>query len=78
MSGLEIVSLQVKSCGAPPAVLGRAGSKTDLASDCYAAAGRCMAPRNLCRFVPRPHAAAGAVLQRHVLSLGLFGLRNDS
>jgi hypothetical protein len=52
LSSLEIIGLEVKSRGASPAVSGRAGSKTDPASDCHAAASRYAAPRNLCCFGP--------------------------
>jgi hypothetical protein len=47
--GPEVIDLEVKPRGVSPAVLGRAGSKTDPAGGCYAAANRHPAPRNLNR-----------------------------
>jgi hypothetical protein len=46
-SGSEVVDLEVKFRGVSPTVSGRAGSRTDLAGGCHAAASRHMAPRNL-------------------------------
>jgi hypothetical protein len=45
-SGSEVVDLEVKSRGVSPAVSGRAGSRTDPAGGCYAAARWCSAPRD--------------------------------
>jgi hypothetical protein len=47
LSGSEVVDLEVKSRGVSPAVSGHAGSKTDPAGGCYAAARWCPAPWDL-------------------------------
>jgi hypothetical protein len=77
-SGLEVTDLEVRSRGVSSAVSGHAGSNTDPAGDRRAAASRCAAPWNLCRFRSWPHAATSAMLQGPVLSFGPFGLCNDS
>jgi hypothetical protein len=45
--GLEVVDLEVKLHGVSPAVSGCAGSRTDPAGGCHAAARWCLAPRDL-------------------------------
>jgi hypothetical protein len=49
-SGSEVIALEVKSRGALPAILGRAGSEAEPAPGCPTAASRCPVPRNLDRF----------------------------
>jgi hypothetical protein len=58
-SGWEVVVLEVKSWRTLPAILGRTGSRTELALGCSAAASRCLAPRNLNHFEVWSHAATG-------------------
>jgi hypothetical protein len=71
--GLKVVVHGAKPHGALPAVSGRAGSKTDPAGGRRAVASRYGARWNLCRFGLCSHAAASAVRQGLVLSLGLRG-----
>jgi hypothetical protein len=47
LPGSEVIGFEVKLRGVSPAVSGRAGSRTDPAGGCYAAARWCLAPRDL-------------------------------
>jgi hypothetical protein len=60
-SDLGVGGLEAKPRGAPPAISGCAGSKTDLAGDRRVATSRYAAPWNLCHFGFRYNAAASAV-----------------
>jgi hypothetical protein len=47
LSGPEVAGLRAKSCGTPPAVLRRAGSRSNLAGGRLAVTSRCVAPSEL-------------------------------